>query len=98
MSRAREPGRLNLLYFASLCCFGLRGMNDVCSAVMRTGAVEGERGEEGRERKGRGRCPRGLWRVVCVRGGDSLSRPRLRRDNIHGILASADHETRSPDQ
>jgi len=23
-------------------------MNDVCSAVMRTGAVEGERGEEGK--------------------------------------------------
>ena len=48
MSRAREPGRLNLLCLMSLCCFGQRGMNDVCSAVMRTGAVEGERGEEGK--------------------------------------------------
>ena len=51
MSRAREPGRLNLLCFVSLCCFGLRGMNDVYSAVMRTGAVEGEEGR--REGKGK---------------------------------------------
>ena len=51
MSRAREPGRLNLLCFVSLCRFGLRGMNDVYSAVMRTGAVEGEKGgRKGKER------------------------------------------------
>ena len=51
LSRAREPGRLNLLCFVSLCCFGLRGMNDVYSAVMRTLAVEGEEGR--REGKGK---------------------------------------------
>ena len=47
---AERESQVGSIYCVLCCyvCFGLHGTNDVYSAVMRTGAVEGGKGEEGK--------------------------------------------------